>query len=149
MEVARIRGGVGADGPYWDALEAGEFRLSRCDACRTWLWPAHYRCESCGSWDIGWELVEPRGVVFAWTRNHAVSDVLKARRADIPYVSLLVSLPQAAGARVAGILVGDAQHLEIGAVVRGIIRPPEERSLGYATMTWQLVANASAQDTGL
>ena len=136
--TARIRGGIGADEPYWLALEAGEFKISRCGGCREWLWPAHFRCGKCGSWDIGWEAVEPVGTVYTWTRNHAVSDVLKERRADVPYVTLLVELPQAGGARVAGVLAGEDAGLRIGAPVRGIVRPPEERSRGYATMAWAL-----------
>ena len=139
MATRRIRGGIGADGPYWDALEAGGFCISRCGGCGKWLWPAHFRCGACGSWDIDWEAVEPRGTVYTWTRNHAVSDVLKERRADLPYITLLVELPQAAGARVAGVLAGSDQGLQIGSPVRGVIRPAEPRSRGYATMCWELV----------
>lgn len=139
--TARIRGGIGADGPYWDALEAGEFKIARCRGCDTWLMPAHFRCGTCGSWEIGWDDVVPEGVLYAWTRNHAVSDVLKERRGDLPYVTVLVELPQAGGARVPGILVGDPPSLKIGARVRGIIRPPGDRARGYATMTWEIVGD--------
>lgn len=137
--VARIRGGIGADEEYWLALERGEFKLARCADCRKWMWPAHFRCGDCGSWDIAWEDVEPVGTVYTWTRNHAVSDVIKERRGDLPYVTLLVELPQAGGARVAGMLDGSYNGLRIGARVRGKIRPPEDRSRGYATMAWELV----------
>lgn len=136
--TARIRGGIGADGPFWDALDAGEFRIARCRGCNEWLMPAHFRCGTCGSWDIGWDEVEAAGIIYAWTRNHAVSDVLKERRGDLPYVTVLVELPQAGGARLPGVLVGDPPNLRIGARVRGTIRPPEERSRGYATMVWQI-----------
>lgn len=142
--TARIRGGIGADGPYWDALEAGEFRISRCRGCARWMMPAHFRCGACGSWDIGWEEVTPEGVVYAWTRNHAVSDVLKERRGDLPYLTALIELPQAGGARVPGVLVGDPHGLKIGSRVRGVIRPPEERSRGHATMTWEVVDGDAA-----
>lgn len=138
-ETARIRGGIGADGPFWDALEEGAFRIARCRGCNKWLMPAHFRCGACGSWEIGWDDVAPEGVVYAWTRNHMVSDVLKERRADVPYMTVLVELPQAGGARVPGVLVGDPPGLRIGAPVRGIIRPAEPRSRGYATMVWEIV----------
>lgn len=143
--AARIRGGIGADGPYWDALEEGAFRISRCGGCREWLWPAHFRCGQCGSWDIDWEDVEPTGTIYTWTRNHLVSDVLKERRGDLPYVTLLVELPQAGGARIPGVLVGDESGLRIGAPVRGEIRPPEERSRGYATMVWRIDGGEAAR----
>ena len=137
--MARIRGGIGADGPYWDALEDGEFRIARCRSCATWLMPAHFRCGTCGSWEIGWDEVAAEGRIYTWTRNHAVSDVLAERRADLPYVTLLVELPAAGNARVPGVLNGSATRLRIGAAVRGIIRPPEARARGYATMTWEIV----------
>lgn len=137
--VPRMRGGIGADGPFWDALESGKFELPRCGGCARWMWPAHFRCGHCGSWEIRWEGVDPRGTIYTWTRNHAVSDVLKERRADVPYVTILVELPQAGGARVAGVLQGDDRQLRIGATVRGVIRPPEPRAKGYATMVWEIV----------
>ena len=140
--TTRIRGGIGADEEYWQALERGEFKISRCGGCSEWLWPAHFRCGKCGSWEILWEDVVPSGTIYTWTRNHAVSDVLMERRADIPYVTLLVELPQAGGARIAGVLSGVEAGLKIGAPVRGTIRPAEERSRGYATMVWE-IANAA------
>lgn len=136
----RIRGGIGADGPYWDALERGDFQLPRCAGCERWMWPAHFRCGHCGSWEIRWEDVEPRGTIYTWTRNHAVSDVIKERRGDVPYVTVLVELAQAGGARVAGVLEGSDSSLRIGALVRGVVRPPEARAKGYATMAWEVVA---------
>ena len=143
MATALIKGGIGADGPYWDALEAGRFVISRCAGCSKWMWPAHFRCGACGSWDLVWEAVEPQGTVYTWTLNHAVSDAVKERRADTPYVTLLVELPQAARVRVAGVLTGDRCGLHIGAQVRGIIRPADARSRGYTTMVWELSGNAT------
>lgn len=143
--LPRIRGGIGADGPYWDALERGEFKLSRCCGCDRWIWPAHFRCGHCGSWEIRWDDVDPRGTIYTWTRNHAVSDVLKERRGDVPYVTVLVELPQAGGARVAGVLQGDERGLKIGAPVRGVVRPPEPRAKGYATMAWEIVTGEDAR----
>lgn len=139
--TARIKGGIGADGPFWDALEKGEFRIARCCGCNEWMMPAHFRCGKCGSWDIGWDEVAPEGIIYTWTRNHAVSDVLRERRGDLPYVTVLVELPQAGGARIPGVLVCDPPGLRIGARVRGVIRPAEERSRGYATMTWDVVGD--------
>lgn len=141
--TSRIRGGIGADGPYWDALERGEFKLSRCAGCQTWMWPAHVRCGLCGSWDLAWQDVEASGTIFTWTRNHAVSDVVKERRDDLPFVTILVELPHAGGARVAGVLRGDTGNVHIGARVKGVIVPPEPRSRGYATMVWEMVGNVA------
>lgn len=137
----RIRGGIGADEEYWAALERGEFKLSRCVSCRVWMWPAHFRCGHCGSWVVAWEEVEPVGTIYTWTRNHALSEVIKERREDLPFVTVLVEIPQAGSSRVAGILLGDGASARIGAAVRGVIRGPEARAKGYATMAWQLVGD--------
>jgi len=88
-----------------------------------------------------WEAVEPVGRIYTWTRNHAVSDVVRERRVDVPFVTLLVELPQVDGARVAGVLHGDESGLRIGAPVRGIILPADERSKGYVTMAWQIMGD--------
>src|SRR5436853_612755 len=61
-ERDRIVGGIGADEPYWEYLEQGEFRLPRCAGCHQWMWPAHFRCGECGSWDQEWVQREPTGV---------------------------------------------------------------------------------------
>lgn len=140
--IQRIRGGIGADEDYWLAIERGELRISRCAHCRKWMWPANVRCGDCGSWEIDWERIEPVGTVYTWTRNHAVSEVLAERQADLPYVTLLVELPQAGGARVAGVLEGNEEHLRIGARVRGRFAGPEERSKGYATIVWHIEEDA-------
>ncbi|QYU69004.1 hypothetical protein J4558_02340 [Leptolyngbya sp. 15MV] len=134
-----IRGGIGADEPYWEALRAGEFRLARCAGCGEWMWPAHFRCGACGSWSVDWPEVVPEGRIYTWTRNHAVGEVVAERRGDLPYVTMLVELPHAGGARVAGVLDGSDEGLAVGTSGRGVIRPPEPRAKGYATMAWEIV----------
>jgi uncharacterized protein len=140
--VARIRGGIGADEDYWLAIERGEFRISRCASCRTWMWPANFRCGDCGSWEIAWEEVPAEGVIYTWTRNHAVSEVLAERQADLPYVTLLVELPQAGGARVAGVLEGAEEGLKIGAKVVGRLLPPSDKAKGYGSVVWSIAGDA-------
>lgn len=137
-EQPRIAGGVGADDPYWDALERGDFVAPKCNSCNQWMWPAHYRCGKCGSWEIAWKPIEPSGVLYTWTRNHAVSEVVKERRADTPFVTLLVELPQAGSIRIPGVLEGSENGLAIGAPLRGRIRPGDVKSKGYTTMVWSL-----------
>lgn len=143
LAAPRIKGGIGADEGYWQALERGGFAISRCAGCKTWMWPAHFRCGHCGSWDIIWEEVAPEGTVYTYTRNHAVSDVIAERRVQLPFVTLLVELPQAGGARVAGVLQGSDAGLRIGARVRGHIRPADAISKDYTTMVWELVGDAA------
>lgn len=136
----RIRGGIGADGPFWAALEHEEFRVPRCSKCKSWMWPAHFRCGHCGSWTIDWVEIEPIGTLYTWTRNHAVSDVIKERREMLPYVTILVELTHAGGIRIPGVLAGSDAGLHIGAPLRGRIRPADELSKNYVTMIWGLEA---------
>jgi uncharacterized protein len=134
----RIAGGIAADDAYWAALEAGEFRLPRCGGCGRWTWPAHWRCGECGSWEFDGARLDPRGSVYSWTRTWYAFDRTKERAADIPYVTVLVEVDGADGARVLGVLAGDDAGLKVGAAVTGTILAPDERSLGYPSLVWSL-----------
>lgn len=134
-----IRGGIAADDRYWEALGCGEFRLCRCAGCRAWMWPAHFRCGRCGSWDEEWPEVEASGTVYSWTRTWYVFDRTRERADQVPYVVVLAEIPQAGSARVIGALSGPEDGLRIGAPVVGTIVPPSPRTKGYPAMTWRLV----------
>ena len=134
----RITAGIGADDPYWEHLEAGEFRLPRCAGCGGWMWPAHWRCGQCGSWELEWVALPPAGVVYSWTRTWYAFDRTKERTADVPYVVLLVEVAGAGGARVMGVLAGAEDGVKIGAPVTGTIDPPSEKSKGYPALRWWL-----------
>lgn len=128
----------GADGPYWNALAEGRLELPRCAGCGRWHWPAVFRCGACGEWNARWEAVEMRGRVFSWTRSwHAFAG---AEALGVPYVSVIVELPQADGRRVLGVLEGKAETLAIGAEVRGIasVTPFGEGSI--PSIRWRLVS---------
>jgi uncharacterized OB-fold protein len=125
------------DAPHWHGLAEGELRIQRCPDCKEWHWPADWRCWNCGSFDLAWEAVDPVGTVFSWERTHypfspAYADL-------IPYVNLLVELPQAGGRRLVGLLVGTDDGLRIGAPVEGFIEAPSERSMNLYVMRWRLV----------
>jgi hypothetical protein len=134
----RITGGIGADDPFWDALEVGELQLPRCGGCGRWTWPAHWRCGECGSWEVRWTAVEPGGTVYSWTRTWYAFDRTTERAGDLPYVVVLVEVDGTDGARVLGVLTGDEAPLKVGARVTGAILPPSEKSLGYPSMVWSL-----------
>ena len=133
-----IKGGIAGDAEFWDALDRGEFKISQCADCKTWIWPAHFRCGECGSWEIAWRDVEPRGTLYSWTRTHYVTATIKERAPDLPFVVVLVELPGAGGVRIDGVLAGSEEGLRIGAPVRGEIVPPSAKSKGYTSMVWTL-----------
>ncbi|WP_220129729.1 Zn-ribbon domain-containing OB-fold protein [Sphingomonas chungangi] len=136
----KISGAIEADDEYWRWLEEGEFRLPRCASCDHWTWPAHFRCGQCGSWEFAWTPVTLEGAIFSWTRSWYAFDRVMERKEDVPYVSLVVELPQAGGARVMGVLTGDDSRAAIGAKVRGTILPPSPKTKHYPSVTWAIVS---------
>jgi uncharacterized OB-fold protein len=134
----RISGGIGADEPYWAGLADGELRLPRCATCRKWMWPAHYRCGACGSWELEWIRQEAVGTIYSWTRTWYAFDRVHERAADVPYVIVVAEIASAGGACLLGVFTGKEDGLKIGARVRGIIEPPSEKSKGYPAIRWAL-----------
>jgi len=131
-----VRHTVGADGPYWQALAAGQLKLPRCNGCGHWHWPAVFRCGECGSWDQQWHDVEPRGTVFSWTRTWHPFD--GSEKIGVPYVSLIVELPQCGGRRLLGLLEGDATGLAIGAPVVARVSETEVWGDRIPSLRWTL-----------
>ncbi|WP_084533292.1 Zn-ribbon domain-containing OB-fold protein [Nocardia fusca] len=114
----------GLDQPYWDGLVAGELRLQRCGQCGVWIWGPQWICGACHTFDPGWQVVEPVGIVYSWARSHYPFITELADR--IPYVTVLVELPAAGYRRVLGILTGeDAEAVRIGERVVGHIELDE------------------------
>lgn len=109
---------VGAEAEYWDGLLAGELRLQRCAACKTWHWPAVFRCAGCGSWEHIWEAAALTGKVYSWTRSWHPFGGLEA--IEKPFVIAVVRLDGGGGARLIGIM-DDSGDIHIGQPVSGRI----------------------------
>lgn len=109
--------GMGADGPYWSALHEGRLELPRCAGCGRWHWPAPFRCAECGSQDLEWVAREPGGMIYSWTRTWHRFDGVD--RFPIPFVSVLVELPDAGNIRLLGRFEEEAGAPAIGMPVRG------------------------------
>lgn len=135
MESA-MRPTTGADAPYWQALAAGRLELPQCAGCGHWHWPAVFRCGDCGSWDQAWHELAMQGRIFSHARSwHAFAG---AEGIAVPYVSLVVELPQAGNRRVLGLLRGDESALAIGAAVRGVAASTRVGDLQIPAMHWYL-----------
>ncbi|MFC9556162.1 Zn-ribbon domain-containing OB-fold protein [Rhodococcus sp. NPDC056960] len=114
----------GLDQPYWDGLTRGELRLQRCGTCKTWIWGPQWVCGSCHTLDPNWESVTPAGTVYSWSRSWYPFITELADR--VPYVTVLVELPEAGNRRVLGILTGDdTDAIRIGDPVVGHIEHDE------------------------
>ena len=138
LPESRINGGINADDEYWEALGRGEFALPVCAGCAKVVWPANVRCGDCGSWDFAWPARAATGSVYSWTRTWYSFDRTRERADDIPYVTVVVEVDGADGARVIGMLQGDEAKLAMGARVHGEILPPSEKSKGYPSIVWAI-----------
>lgn len=126
----------GLDIPHWEGLRAGRLMLQRCPKCSMWTWSPRPICPACHSFDMGFEAVDPVGVIYSWTRTWQpfTPDAI----GHLPYVVVLVELPAADGRRVLGVLAhADGLAPRIGAAVRGVIeQPPDNRD--WPLMRWHL-----------
>lgn len=130
--------GLGADGPYWQALNEGQLQLQCCSQCNTWHWPAVYRCAECGSWEQHWRPVDMQGEIFTWTRtwhDFGAPDELKA-----PYVSVLVALDGANHTRLLGVLA-EQTDVAIGMQVTGKIRTVTHHGQKIPVIEWQALGD--------
>ena len=90
-----------------------------------------------------WERVPPRGIVYSFARNwHPFGTEMRGKT---PFVSVLVELPQAGGARLLGRLSGADDGFSIGAPLTGFVEPfgPEKRP----ALLWRLAPAQRSPET--
>lgn len=133
---------TGADEPYWQALSEGRLQLQQCSGCQKWQWPAVWRCGDCGSWEMGWKELPAQGRVFSHSRTwHPFAGT---EGISVPYVTLVVELPQADGRRLLGLLEGSADGLRIGAAVQGRATTTRVGSDDIPSLRWTLTSDGAA-----
>ncbi len=127
----------GLDASYWEGTRAHELRLQRCRACQTYQWGPEWTCHRCLSLDVGWETIEARGRIYSWERVwHPVHPALQDA---VPYVVVLVELPQAENVRMIGNLIGDPrQSVPIGAEVEAVFEDHREADTPYTLVQWRV-----------
>lgn len=125
----------GIDREYWEGLKVDELRLQYCDSCQKWIWGPRWMCGSCHSFDLTWKPVSANGRVYSWARTwHAFIPELAE---EIPYITVLVELPEAGGRRVLGLLAeGPDTTVAIGDEVTGVVQHPGDSA--WPVLRWQL-----------
>jgi uncharacterized OB-fold protein len=128
--------GLGAE--FWEAVRSHELVVQRCNACRGWQWGPEFVCYQCHSFDLGYERVSGRGRIYSWERCwYPVHPALKDA---VPYLVVLVELPDADNVRMVGNLLGDPmQDVIIGSEVEAVF----EDHAGddpYTLVQWRVVA---------
>jgi uncharacterized protein len=129
----------GLDGPFWNALRDERLTLQRCPSCASYQWGPEYVCYRCGGYELQWAEVPKaphgsyRGVVYSWERIwHPVDPSLVS---SVPYVAVLVELPDADRVRLLGNLIDPPEGpVPIGAEVD----PVFEHHSSYSLLLWRL-----------
>src|SRR3546814_895470 len=101
-----------------------------------------FRCGECGSWDHRWHTVATEDTIFSWTRTWHPFD--GSEGIGVPFISLIVELPQAGGRRLLGLLEGDDRNLRIGAPVRGRIDATEIWGDRIPSLRWTILDGSAA-----
>jgi uncharacterized OB-fold protein len=127
----------GLDTEFWEATLRHELVVQRCNACQTFQFGPEWICNNCCSFDLGWHKVSGRGRIYSWER--VWYPVHPALNAKLPYMVVLVELPDAGNVRMVGNLLGDPEApVEIGAEVEAIF---EDHPLEQVTLVqWQRVS---------
>ncbi len=123
---------------FWDATRRHELVVQRCNACGTWQWGPEFICHACHKDDLGYQRVSGRGRIYSWERSwYPVHPALKE---SVPYVVVLVELPDAGSVRMVGNLLGDPmQDVAIGAEVEAVFEDHEDADPPFTLVQWQVV----------
>ena len=122
------------DAPFWEGTKNHTLLVQRCTKCDTFQFGPEWICYNCRSEDVGWHACSGKGTVYAFERVwHPVHPALKDR---VPYLIVLVELPDAGDVRMVGNLLGDPeQEVRIGDAVEVVWEDHAEVTL----VQWRVV----------
>ena len=107
----------GLDAPFWEGTKQHKLLVQRCKACSAFQFGPEWICHKCRSGEIAWVECSGRGKVYAFER--VWHPVHKALKDHVPYLIVLVELPDAGNVRMVGNLLGDPQQdVKIGDPVK-------------------------------
>jgi uncharacterized OB-fold protein len=75
--------------PFWEGLAQGHWSSTCCRACGKFTFPPKPICPHCWSDHMEWKEMSTRGILYSWTRVHAVP---AAFAAEAPYTLSIVDL---------------------------------------------------------
>jgi hypothetical protein len=110
------------NGAFWSGTAQGQLQVKRCGACQRLHWPPRLGCPHCGSGDLKWVAVAPRGEIFSWTIVHRSQT--PGFEPDVPYAVVLVALDEAKGVRMVGNLLDcSLDRIKAGLPVEAVFTP--------------------------
>ena len=123
---------------YWEATRRHELVVQRCDKCSTFQWGPEFLCYACHSWDLSYVQVSGRARIFSWERPwYPVHPALKEK---LPYIVVLVELPDAGNVRMVGNLLGDPlQEVVIGSEVQAVFEDHNDVKTPFTLVQWRVV----------
>ncbi|MEY2524010.1 MAG: uncharacterized protein QOJ66_2575 [Ilumatobacteraceae bacterium] len=111
--------------PFWDAAAQHRLVCARCAACGSFRMPPGPFCPTCRSQAIEWVELPGTGELFTYTVIH--HPIIPELRESVPYVIGVVSLDDAAPARlVANVVDVTIAELEIGMPLNVVWEPVRE-----------------------
>jgi uncharacterized OB-fold protein len=129
----------GLSAPYWEGLKREVLMVQRNARTGVWQWPPQWIAYDDQTFDVEWVAVEPRGVIYSWTRVwHPVHPALASA---CPYIVVVVELPHAGGVRMLGNLLGDPrQEVVIGAPVECVFEHHPDAEPPYTLAQWRVTS---------
>ena len=107
---------------FWAGAARGELRITRCRACRRYVWYPEAPCRHCGGDSLEWTTVSGRGTLFSWCVLRFAW--IPQFSAQLPFVSGLVALEEDPSVRVVSYIVDcEPDELRCDVPVRVEFRP--------------------------
>ena len=126
------------DKPFIEGTQRGELWVQYCPACSRRQWGPEWLCHRCLAGDLEWRQVEGRGRIFSWERVwHPVHPALAEA---VPYVVVVVELPDADEIRMVGNLLGDPEEeVVIGDAVEAVFEHHADADPPFTLVQWSRV----------
>jgi hypothetical protein len=123
---------------FWEATRRHELLVQECNACKGVQWGPEFICYRCHSFDLGYRKVSGKGRIYSWERPwYPVHPALKE---GVPYIVVLVELPDADNVRMVGNLLGDPlQTVNIGSDVEAVFEDHDDGDPPYTLVQWRVV----------
>jgi uncharacterized protein len=103
--------------PFWEGLDDGVLRTTRCDKCGYMTFPPKPICPDCWSKNVQWVDLAGRGVLYTYTEVSAAPAMFAD---ETPYVLCLVDLDE--GVRCLSRVLASWEELRPGLRVKVAVR---------------------------
>jgi uncharacterized OB-fold protein len=130
----------GLSAPYWEGLKREALMVQRNAKTGVYQFPPQWIAHDTQTFDVEWVEVEPKGVIYSWTRVwHAVHPALNDA---CPYVVVVIELTHAGNVRMLGNLLGDPrQEVVIGAKVECVFEHHPAAEPPFTLAQWRLAGD--------